>query len=359
MRLIVADLTARALCGQVLRELHSHLLDAEFPLQVRSCWSLLQQQDSSEQHLILPTSCPEYAFHTTPPHPTSTSLHPHQSPSDLTSPPPRLLSLRLDDVLLGGLHTGEVTEVVGSSSSGKTQLCLLAATVTTACSPASVLYLDTSQSFSVDRVAEIHRGLVQRAPHGTVLPLLPTLDRLHHTSVHSLHSLLALLSTLSTSLASPSTTPFTSTLRLLIIDSLASLISPILGGRHHRGHALLAHTAHALHSLATQQHLAILITNHTVSARGGGGGGGGGGGVVGALGESWTYVADTRVGMEVVKGSGLGIGVGEGGGGEEVASAKTVRKVVRVSLTKSSNGQPGRSCFCDITARGLTANLTP
>ena len=245
--------------------------------------------------------------------------------------------------------------LLGCARAGKTQLCLLSATVTSACSPASVLYLDTSQSFSVDRVAEIHRGLVQRAPPGTVLPLLPTLERIHHLPVHSLHSLLSLLSTLSTSLTSPSTTPFTATLRLLIIDSLASLISPLLGGRHHRGHALLSHTSHALHSLATQHHLAVLITNHTVNARGAGGRGGGG--VVGALGESWTYVADTRVGMEVVKGSGLGIGVGEGGGGEEVASARTVRKVVCVTLTKSSNGQPCRSCLCDITARGLTATV--
>ena len=256
-------------------------------------------------------------------------------------------------MLLGGLRSGEVTEVVGPSSSGKTQLCLLASTaaVASASLPLSVLYVDTSQSFSVERAAELHRSLALRTPEGSILPLLPSLERLRVERCHSLHSLLLLLDSLHSSLLSLSS-PFSRSFRLLVVDSLASLIAPILGGRHHRGHALLSHVHHCLHSLASTHSLAVLVTNHTVSPRSDRRGSDPGL-APGALGESWTYVADTRLQLQVVRGEGLGIGVGEGGVREGVG--RTVRKAVRATLVKSSHGEVGGACTLEINQRGFTA----
>ena len=245
--------------------------------------------------------------------------------------------------------------MVGASSSGKTQLCMLAATVTAACCPASVLYIDTSQSFSAERVAEMHRRLpLPTRPLDGAAPLsLPAaLDKIRLQRVYTVHALLALLHSLHASLSALSC-PSSQSLRLVVVDSVASLLSPILGGKQHRGHALLAHVSLALHALAASFHLAVLITNHTVSARGERRRDAGA--VVGALGESCTYVADTRLDLDVVSGQGLGIGVGEGTN-DDLLSAKTVRKIVRATLSKSSNGECGRACLCIINSRGLTAH---
>lgn len=61
----------------------------------------------------------------------------------------------LDDMLHGGIFTGEITEIVGSSASGKSQLCMHVAAAAVALSPHSVIYIDTSASFCAQRVASI------------------------------------------------------------------------------------------------------------------------------------------------------------------------------------------------------------
>ncbi|XP_062171067.1 DNA repair protein RAD51 homolog 4-like [Alnus glutinosa] len=55
-------------------------------------------------------------------------------------------------IFSGGLREGQLTELVGPSSSGKTQLCLLAAFNVAKEHMCSVVYLDTGNSFSPQRV---------------------------------------------------------------------------------------------------------------------------------------------------------------------------------------------------------------
>ncbi len=66
---------------------------------------------------------------------------------------------RLDEMLEGGVLTGDVTELVGPSGAGKTQLCMQICTVVTSVTDASALYIDTCSSFSVPRVLEIRENL--------------------------------------------------------------------------------------------------------------------------------------------------------------------------------------------------------
>ncbi|CAM9283497.1 unnamed protein product [Phaeothamnion confervicola] len=63
-------------------------------------------------------------------------------------------SPRVDALLLGGIMRHQVTEVVGDSASGKSQLCMTAA-VCTAWGGAHVLFIDTGRSADAVRMREI------------------------------------------------------------------------------------------------------------------------------------------------------------------------------------------------------------
>ncbi|PIN18456.1 ATP diphosphatase [Handroanthus impetiginosus] len=96
---------------------------------------------------------------------------------------------RIDFLLQGGLCTGHVTELVGPSSSGKTQVCLKAASHVARKYSGTVMYFDSGNSFSPKRVAQF---LTQSSD--------------------------------------PANIEIGSQVRMLIIDSLSSLIAPVLGG---------------------------------------------------------------------------------------------------------------------------------
>ncbi|KAK6144518.1 hypothetical protein DH2020_021338 [Rehmannia glutinosa] len=61
---------------------------------------------------------------------------------------------RIDVLLQGGLREGHVTELVGPSSSGKTQICLKAASNVSRKYSGTVMYFDTGNSFSAKRIAQ-------------------------------------------------------------------------------------------------------------------------------------------------------------------------------------------------------------
>ena len=68
----------------------------------------------------------------------------------------------LDDVLGGGLATGEVAEIIGPAAVGKSQLCLAIVANTVATSGAGVLFIDTCGGFSADRVYSMMQGFAPR-----------------------------------------------------------------------------------------------------------------------------------------------------------------------------------------------------
>lgn len=62
---------------------------------------------------------------------------------------------RLDNLLDGGLFSGNIYELCGPSASGKTQLCysvLLNLIITT---KKDIVYIDTKNKFSVNRIKQI------------------------------------------------------------------------------------------------------------------------------------------------------------------------------------------------------------
>lgn len=212
----------------------------------------------------------------------------------------------LDEVLDGGLRTTEVTEVVGRSGCGKTQLCLTAA-VAAALKGHSVVYLDATNGFSARRCLEIarHRAAaadaastmgscnVQAATspgglHGVMarIRVLPVFD-----VFGALNSLEHIASSLdrkphgsssdgAEALSNDDGTQFSDDdylapgPSLVILDSVTALVAPILGGDARpqgggfAGQALLGHLVASLRRLAVVHAVGVLVTNDAREARG-------------------------------------------------------------------------------------------
>ncbi|XP_040992950.1 DNA repair protein RAD51 homolog 4 isoform X4 [Juglans microcarpa x Juglans regia] len=128
----------------------------------------------------------------------------------------------IDLLLQGGLRMGQLTELVGASSSGKTQL-------------------------ELNLRSQIQKGDCQ--------------------------------------------------VQLLIVDSMSSLVTPILGGGGSQGHALMTSAGFLLKKLAHEHNLVVLVTNHTV--------GGEGGISKPALGESWKSIPHVRLRLSHDQGSSI------------------------------------------------------
>ncbi|KAL6638844.1 hypothetical protein ACP70R_023480 [Stipagrostis hirtigluma subsp. patula] len=172
----------------------------------------------------------------------------------------------IDMLLGGGLRQGQLTEITGPSSSGKTQVCLHSASHVAAMNIGSVMYLDTSISFSASRIA----GIIDDLPTSLVqepknLRLKKVMSSIICETVNSGGTKIC----------------------LLIIDSISSLLAPIIGGKYPQGRSMMISVAMTLKKLAAEHNLSVLVTNHMVSA--------GNGAHKPALGESWKAVPHVRL----------------------------------------------------------------
>ncbi|XP_020552632.1 DNA repair protein RAD51 homolog 4 isoform X4 [Sesamum indicum] len=153
---------------------------------------------------------------------------------------------RIDLLLQGGLRVGHVTELAGPSSSGKTQVCLKVASHVARKYSGTVMYFDSGNSFSPKRIVQF---LTQESD--------------------------------------PANTEIGCNVRMLIIDSLSSLIAPVLGGGGAHGHALMVTAGFLLKELAHEHNLSIVVTNHMVAGEAGSS--------KPALGDSWKSIPHVRL----------------------------------------------------------------
>ncbi|XP_057488354.1 DNA repair protein RAD51 homolog 4-like isoform X1 [Actinidia eriantha] len=196
---------------------------------------------------------------------------------------------RIDMFLQGGLREGHVTELVGPSSSYKTQVCLQVAS--NVAKMGGVVFLDTGNSFSPKRIAqflisdpagkESDRKILQKVLASIVC-----------YSVFDIFTLLDVLHQLKSNLKYQTC----GQVRLLIVDSISSLITPVLGGSGSHGHALMISAGSFLKRLAHEHNLAVLVTNHMV---------GGEGVLKPALGESWKSIPHVRLQLSREHGSNI------------------------------------------------------
>ncbi|VAI91806.1 unnamed protein product [Triticum turgidum subsp. durum] len=221
----------------------------------------------------------------------------------------------IDTLLGGGLRKGQLTEITGQSSSGKTQVCLYSAAHVAARHMGVVLYLDTSNSFSPTRIAHILDELpislikeitqklldhvISKHPISNMQPKDVRLKRVMSSiiceSVFDIFALFEVLDRLEVSL-NGKVTNGSNRICLLIIDSVSSLLAPIIGGKNSQGRSMMISVAMILKKLAHKHNLSVLVTNHMVA---------GNGAPKPALGESWKAVPHIRLMISRDRGSNI------------------------------------------------------
>ncbi|KAG8644503.1 hypothetical protein MANES_11G135500v8 [Manihot esculenta] len=141
----------------------------------------------------------------------------------------------IDKLLGGGVREGQLTELVGPSSSGKTQKVM-----------SNILCYSTFDIFSMfDVLQQLENSLKSQGPKGDCK------------------------------------------VQMLIVDSISSLITHVLGGSGPQGHALMTAAGFLLKKLAHEHNIAVLVTNHMVAGEGGT--------LKPALGESWKSIPHVRL----------------------------------------------------------------
>ncbi|KAI0222669.1 DNA repair protein RAD51-like protein 4 [Lamellibrachia satsuma] len=196
-------------------------------------------------------------------------------------------SSNFDQLLDGGLYTAEITEVIGPVASGKTQFCLSIALSVAMETKQNIVYFDTGSSFNIVRLQDM---LEARQKDSTqTVEMIGSLIRC--CKVYDIFELLSELETLKATLAEQTDKLSSTSLKLVIVDCVAAVISPVLGGSQTDGHAYMMHVSRILKTLAVEYSVAVLITNNVVY--------GDGGATRPAMGRTWSHVPNTRI--ELVK----------------------------------------------------------
>ncbi|XP_008303064.1 DNA repair protein RAD51 homolog 3 [Stegastes partitus] len=207
-------------------------------------------------------------------------------------------SSQLDEALGGGVPVGKTTEICGAPGAGKTQLCLqLAVDVQVPrCFggvEGHVIYVDTEGSFLLQRVVDMAAAAVrhcsllaedeeQRVAMET-FTVETILSNIFLVRCRDYVELLAELHLLADFLSARPK------VRLLVVDSVAFPFRRLLDELSQRTR-LLNGVAQHLITMATSQHIAVVITNQmTTRLRGGQSQ------LVPALGESWGHAPTIRL----------------------------------------------------------------
>eukprot|EP00051_Salpingoeca_urceolata_P022369 m.362767 g.362767 ORF g.362767 m.362767 type:complete len:309 (-) comp19962_c0_seq7:403-1329(-) len=127
----------------------------------------------------------------------------------------------LDVLLHGGWRSGEWCELFGLSNSGKTQICVTSMLSVAACNRAKVVFINTHGPATMHRLHQM--AAMKGQDRVTVFSRIDTFVAFNVFQLFS--QLLAIRQRLATQ--PPGTT------RLVVIDSLAAILSPIVGAKTH------------------------------------------------------------------------------------------------------------------------------
>ncbi|NWR77459.1 RA51D protein, partial [Centropus unirufus] len=193
-------------------------------------------------------------------------------------------SSSLDKLLDSGLYTGEVTELMGAPGSGKTQVCLGIAASVSLSLKQHVLFLDSTGGFTASRLCQMLRAWTEDEEEQAAL------QRIQVVRVFDIYEMLSALQELRDRLSQQVVCSM-GPLKIVVIDSVSAVVSPLLGGKQSEGLAIMMQLARELKTLAREYSLAVVVTNQvtrdssTAPLRP-------------ALGRSWSFVPSTRVLVE-------------------------------------------------------------
>ncbi|XP_005899746.2 DNA repair protein RAD51 homolog 4 isoform X2 [Bos mutus] len=197
----------------------------------------------------------------------------------------------LDKLLDAGLYTGEVTEIVGAPGSGKTQVCLCVAAHVAYGLQQNVLYIDSNGGLTASRILQL---LQARTPDEE--EQAGALQRIQVVRAFDIFQMLDVLQDLRGAV-SQQVSSSSGTLKVVVVDSVAAVVAPLLGGQQREGLALMMQLARELKTLARDLSVAVLVTNHMTRDRDSGQ-------LKPALGRSWSFVPSTRLLLDSTQSSG-------------------------------------------------------
>eukprot|EP00033_Pygsuia_biforma_P002236 GCRY01002476.1.p1 GENE.GCRY01002476.1~~GCRY01002476.1.p1 ORF type:complete len:308 (+),score=37.35 GCRY01002476.1:127-1050(+) len=163
----------------------------------------------------------------------------------------------IDQLLCEGLRTGEIVEFFGPSCSGKTQLIHSILAETVRATPSTVLHLDTTNGFSPEFMLQVLNSFSDIPVKEEVL--IEQLQRIHVVKLRNIFQTLNYLHSLITGLSCNRN--FFAAVRILTVDSIFCLLSPILGPDPH-GHTLMMILASYLKYIARVHDIAVVLTNN-------------------------------------------------------------------------------------------------
>ncbi|XP_037347329.1 DNA repair protein RAD51 homolog 4 isoform X2 [Talpa occidentalis] len=200
-------------------------------------------------------------------------------------------SSHLDKLLDAGLYTGEVTEIVGGPGSGKTQVCLCVAANVAYSLQQNVLYIDSNGGLTACRLLQL---LQARTPDEG--EQAGALQRIQVVRAFDIFQMFDVLQDLRGAVAQQ-ISGSSGTVKVVVVDSVTAVVSPLLGGQHREGLALMMQLARELKTLARDLNVAVVVTNHMTRDRDSGK-------LKPALGRSWSFVPSTRILLDVGEGAG-------------------------------------------------------
>ncbi|XP_038615273.1 DNA repair protein RAD51 homolog 4 [Tachyglossus aculeatus] len=191
----------------------------------------------------------------------------------------------LDQILDSGLYTGEVAELTGAPGSGKTQVCLCAAASVAHGLGRDVLFVDSTGGFTATRLLQLLRARTrdEEEQAGALRRIRVVRSFDAFGVLDALQDLRGSFSQQGMDAAGP--------VKMVVVDSVSAVISPLLGGRQSEGLAVMMQLARELKTLAREFGVAVMVTNHVTRDRETGRPRPG-------LGRSWSFVPSTRVVLE-------------------------------------------------------------
>ncbi|XP_003797244.1 DNA repair protein RAD51 homolog 4 [Otolemur garnettii] len=196
----------------------------------------------------------------------------------------------LDKLLDTGLYTGEVTEIVGGPGSGKTQICLCVAANVAHGLQQNVLYIDSNGGLTASRLLQLLEARTQDEEEQA-----RALQRIQVAHAFDIFQMLNVLQDLRSTVAQQVTSS-SGTVKVVVVDSVTAVVSPLLGGQQREGLALMMQLARELKTLARDLGTAVVVTNHMTRDRDSGR-------LKPALGRSWSFVPSTRLFLDIIEGA--------------------------------------------------------
>ena len=180
-------------------------------------------------------------------------------------------TLDIDNFLSGGIYTSEILEIIGTSSMGKTQLCLYLTTLLSSTNQGHIYYLDSTKSFDINRIEMYYNGILKLSKNNKInknrhiLPLSATLSNINIHNIYNIYDLFKILDDIRNIYINNYNNiynQYNNQIKLIVIDSIHALFTHILNTKSYKAQALMSILIRNMKSLAKEYNISFIMTNY-------------------------------------------------------------------------------------------------